>query len=167
MIRAAQTRDAGAIAALRNAVAEDMGERFGPGPWSVSTSRAEVLRQIRASQVLVAREAENIVGTVRLATVNARAMASAGFTSVQSPLYVIGLAVAPDYRKMGIGRRLMDAAKEQARARRADALWLDTPEGEAGAGPFYLRCGFRRVAPAGKARTQGTAPLVYYEWLAD
>lgn len=163
MILAAQPRDARAIAALRNAVAEHMAERFGPGQWSAPTSRAEVLRQIRASQVLVAWEAEHIVGTVRLATVNPRAMASAGFAPVQSALYVLGLAVAPDYQKMGIGRRLLDSAKEQARQRRADALWLDTVEGQAGAGPFYLRCGFRRVAAAVK----GKVPLVHYEWLVD
>jgi GNAT superfamily N-acetyltransferase len=133
----------------------------------VLTSRAEVLRQIRASQVLVAWQGEHVVGTVRLAAVNARAMASVGFTPVQSPLYVIGLAVAPDYRRMGVGRRLMEASKEQARSRRADALWLDTQEGDAGAGPFYLRCGFRRVVSPAKPRAEGTAPLAYYEWLAD
>jgi GNAT superfamily N-acetyltransferase len=161
MILAAQSRDAGAIAALRNAVAEHMAERFGPGQWSAPTSRAEVLRQIRASQVLVAWDAGNIVGTLRLATVNPRAMASAGFTPVQTALYIFGLVVAPDYQRTGIGRRLVEAAQEQSRQRRADALWLDTVDGQAGAGPFYLRCGFRRVTPA----SQGKVPVIYYEWL--
>jgi len=163
LILAAQPRDAGAISALRNAVADHMAERFGQGQWSARTSRAEVLRQMRASQMLVAWESENIVGTVRLATVNPRAMASAGFTPVQSALFVLGLAVAPDYQRMGIGRRLIEAVQDQARQRRADALWLDTVEGQAGAGPFYLRCGFRRVATSG----QGNVPVVYYEWLVD
>ena len=77
MILAAQPRDARAIAALRNTVAEDMAARFGPGPWSSPTNRTDVLRQMRASQMLVEWQDEHVVGTVRLATVHSRAMDSA------------------------------------------------------------------------------------------
>jgi predicted N-acetyltransferase YhbS len=161
LIEPAQPGDARAIAALRTAVAEQMTREFGPGHWSGVTSRADVQRQMKASQILVARQDDHIVGTVRVTSVNPRAMASAGFTPVGSALYVLGLAVSPDYRKMGVGRQLMEAAKDQARIRRAEALWLDAYDGLVGAGPFYLRCGFRRVGSAGERRV----PLVYYEWL--
>jgi predicted N-acetyltransferase YhbS len=155
VITPARPADARAIAALRTAVAQHMTAQYGEGHWSAIPSRAEVIRQMRASQVLVARLDEQLVGTVRLATVNAHSMKSAGFTPVSSALYVVGLAVAIEYSRMGIGRALLDAAKDVAHSRRAAALWVDTYAGAAGAGPFYLRCGFRRV---------GT---LYYEWLAD
>jgi len=43
----------------------------------------------------------------------------------------------------------------------AEALWLDAYEHAAGAGPFYMKCGFRKVG-----RTQyREVPLGYFEWL--
>jgi predicted N-acetyltransferase YhbS len=167
LIDLARPDDARAIAALRASVAQDMTRRFGEGHWSAIPSKAEVLKQMRASQMLVARDSTHIVGTVRLATVNPHFVDPVGFTRVDSALYMLGLSVAPEYRKMGIGRRLVDAAKDAARARRAQALWLDAYDSEVGAGPFYLRCGFRRVGASGKARAHGVMPLVYFEWLVD
>jgi ribosomal-protein-alanine N-acetyltransferase len=77
-------------------------------------------------------------------------------------LYVLGLAVAPEHRKQGIGRALMAAAKTVAQARRVQALWLDAYDSNAGAGLFYVGCDFRRVGPSRIT----PAPRVYYEWLA-
>ena len=113
--------------------------------------------------MLVARQAARIVGTVRLATANPLAFDSGSFTPVATALYVLGLAVAPECRNQGIGRQLMEAAKDVARDRPAQALWLDAYDSEVGAGPFYLRCGFRRVGPSSFKEV----PLVYYEWLVD
>jgi len=155
--------DAGRLAALRCVVARGMTDEFGEGHWSACPSRAEVVRQLRASQVLVAREDSGIVGTVRLVRALPWAIDSSAFTPVARPWYVLGLAVAPRCRERGVGRRLMDAAKEAARSRGAQALWLDAYEHAAGAGPFYLKCGFRKV---GRTR-QGDVPLCYFEWLAD
>jgi GNAT superfamily N-acetyltransferase len=161
-ITRALPQDARAIAALRTAVAEDMTQYHGQGHWSACPSKAEVTRQLRASHVLVARHAEKIVGTVRLATANPQIFDSGAFTPVQSSLYVLGLAVAPECRRQGVGRQLMAAAKGVARARQAQALWLDAYDSEVGAGPFYVRCDFRLVGP-GKHKDLS---LVYYEWLA-
>jgi ribosomal protein S18 acetylase RimI-like enzyme len=161
-ITRALPRDARAIAALRTAVAEDMTRKHGQGHWSACPSKAEVTRQLRASHVLVARHGADIVGTVRLATANPLAFDSGAFTSVQSSLYVLGLAVAPECRNQGVGRQLMEAAKGVARARPAQALWLDAYDSDVGAGPFYVRCDFRRVGPS----EHKDVSLVYYEWLA-
>ena len=158
-IDAALPRDAAAIAVLRNRVAEDMTREFGAGPWSTRTSKPQVLTQMRASQMLVAREGGEIIGTVRLTTPNPHAFDASAFTPVTSALYVLGLAVASAYRKRGVGRRLMAAAKQAARDRRAQALWLDVYEHAAGAGPFYRRCGFQVVGPA----PGGEPPLTFYE----
>jgi GNAT superfamily N-acetyltransferase len=161
-ISAATARDARPLAALRTAVAQEMTRQFGEGHWSTCPSKAEVVRQLRASHVLVARRGTEIIGTVRLARALPWAIDSSCFAPVSKALYVLGLAVSPHCRGMGVGRQLMDAAKDAARAWPAEALWLDAYDHSAGAGPFYMECGFRRVG-----RTQyREVPLIYYEWLA-
>ena len=67
-ISPATPRDARAIAALRTDVADGMTRQFGHGHWSACPSKAEVVRQLRASQVFVARRDAEILGTVRNAT---------------------------------------------------------------------------------------------------
>jgi len=161
-ISAAKKADAAALAALRSAVAQDMTRRFGQGHWSACPSKAEVLRQLRASQVLVARQDAELIGTVRLVRAMPWAIDSSAFTPVRQALYVLGLAVAPQCRGQGIGHQLMEAAKDVARDSGAQALWLDAYEHAAGAGPFYLKCGFSRV---GRTKYR-ELPLIYFEWLA-
>ena len=153
--------DAGAIVALRTAVALGMTQDFGAGPWSASPDLSEVELQLRVSHVLVARRGAGIIGTVRLATVIQAAIDSSSFTPVALALYVLGLAVAPDCRVMGVGRHLLEAAKGIVRSRPQTALWLDAYEHAAGAGPFYIKCGFRE---RGRTTHDGM-PLIYYEWL--
>ena len=158
----ATPRDARALLTLRTAVARDMTQKFGEGHWSAAPSKAEVVRQVRASHVLVARRETEIVGTVRLTTAKPWAIDSSCFTPVKSAFYVLGLAVAPEARGQDVGRDLMEAAKNAARLWPIEALWLDAYDHSAGAGHFYQKCGFRKVG-----RTQyREVPLIYYEWLA-
>jgi len=159
-ISPASMSDARELVALRSAVARGMTGTFGEGHWSVCPSKAEVVRQLRASHVLVARHDSEIVGTVRLVRALPGIFDSKSFTPVQSALYVLGLAVAAKCRGQGVGRQLMEAAKETACSWGAQALWLDAYDHEAGAGPFYLKCGFRSVG-----RTEYLEmPLIYFEW---
>lgn len=160
-ISIADSIDAHAIVGLRTAVAHDMSQTFGAGPWAASPNFSEVAQQLRVSHALVARRQGEIVGTVRLVVANQSAIDTSAFTAVETALYVLGLAVAPDSRGMGVGRRLMDAAKDAARAWPAGALWLDAYDNAAGAGPFYIKCGFRRC---GQATHEGM-PLGFFEWL--
>jgi ribosomal protein S18 acetylase RimI-like enzyme len=154
-------QDASQLVALRATVARDMNRQHGEGGWSAIPGKATVLRQIRASRVFVARLANDIVGTVRLTPAKSLVFDSSGFTPVSSALYVLGLAVAPAARHLGVGRRLMDAAKAAVPAWPADALWLDAYDSAVGAGPFYRRCGFREVRRA----TFNGVSLIYFEWL--
>ena len=162
-ISSASSRDVREIAALRSAVAEDMTDKHGYGPWSAPASQALVQRQLRATKVLVARRDEVIVGTVRLMQANQALFDYRAFTPAATALYVIGLAVSPRARGQGVGRELMESAKAAARAWPAQALWLDTYEHAAGAGRFYVKCGFRKV---GTSTLHGSA-LRYYEWVAS
>jgi GNAT superfamily N-acetyltransferase len=162
-ISIASMHDARALADLRGCVARGMTREFGEGHWSPCPSKAEVVRQLRASQILIARRDAEIIGTVRLARVLPGIIDSEAFTKVDTALYVLGLAVAPEVRRQGIGRDLMDAAKESARAWPANALWLDAYDHVAGAGAFYQACGFRAVGSSLK----GEIPLIFYEWLPD
>jgi len=162
-ISVATVKDARALAALRTAVARGMTQKFGEGHWSAAPSKADVVRQLRASHVLVARREAEIIGTVRLAAAKPWAIDSSSFTPVTSVLYVLGLAVAPEARGQDVGSDLMEAAKDAARSRSVEALWLDAYDHRAGAGPFYMKCGFRKVG-----RTQyREVPLIYYEWLVS
>jgi GNAT superfamily N-acetyltransferase len=161
MISAATLGDADELAALRCAVALEMTLEYGEGDWSARPSKAEVVRQLRASHVLVARRDARIIGTVRLARPLIGAFDSSAFTPVEKPLYVLGLAVAPQFRGRGEGRQLMAAANDAARKVGAQALWLDAYDHEAGAGPFYMKCGFARV---GVLKHRGV-PLICFESL--
>jgi GNAT superfamily N-acetyltransferase len=161
-ISVATLRDARELIDLRTRVAHGMTEAFGAGHWSARPSWADVVRQLRASRVLVARRDAEIIGTVRLARALPWAFDSASFTAVETALYVLGLAVAPEARGHGVGGDLMEAAKAAARSWPADALWLDAYDHPAGAGAFYKECGFRAVGSG----TRGDLTVIYYEWLA-
>ena len=160
-ISIATVNDASALVALRTCVAHNMTQRFGEGAWSAAPGDADVIQQVSASLVLVAHYDKKIVGTVRLARAKPWAIDASTFTPVITALYVLGLAVSPDVRGQGVGRCLMEAAKDAARAEPADALWLDAYEHAAGAGPFYLKCGFRQVGRT----SYREMPLTFYEWL--
>src|SRR5690349_21593977 len=138
-----------------------MTRQFGEGDWSPAPTEALVTKQLRASRVLVARRENQIVGTVRLTTAQQWAFDTSAFSPARSAVYVLGLSVAPEARGQGIGSELMEAAKKSASEWPAEAVWLDAYDDKAGAGAFYVRCGFRE---AGRTRF-GTVPLIYYEWL--
>ena len=155
----ASETDVSAITALRTAVAEDLTHKHGRGHWSSCPTEASVLRGLRASRVLVARDGRDIVGTLRLATKKPWTIDVAYFQSVSKAVYLHDLAVVPGRQGWGIGRRLVQEAIVTARAWPAEAIRLDAYDAEAGAGPFYARCGFREV---GRVSYRNT-PLIYYE----
>ncbi len=65
----------------------------------------------------------------------------------------------PDRQRRGIGRQLVEEAKAVAQAWPSDAIRLDAYDSDAGAGPFYAKCGFREVG----RKTYRGVPLVYFE----
>ncbi len=159
LVATANDGDAAEIAALRTSVAEHLTAQHGRGHWSSCVTEKSVLRGIRTSRVLVARNNKDIIGTLSLQTKKPWAIELAYFTSIRRPLYLIDMAVAPDLQHRGIGRRLMEEATAVARAWPSEAIRLDAYDGAAGAGGFYIKCGLLEV---GRKIYRGV-PLVYFE----
>ena len=160
-IATATVDDAAGIAAVRNAAAEHLTERHGPGSWSGTISERGVLRGINTSRVLIAHAGGEVVGTVRLATRKPWTIDPGHFAVVERPLYLVDMAVAPRAQRRGIVRRLLEAAVHTAEGWKMQAIRLDAYDHAAGAGPFYAKCGFTEVG----RNTYRTTPLVYYQLL--
>jgi GNAT superfamily N-acetyltransferase len=151
--------DAAEIARLRTEVAHRLTQDHGIGHWSSEVSEKGVLRGILTSHVVVARSETAIVGTLRLAPKKPWAIDAAYFADVRRPLYLVDMAVLPAVQREGIGRYLCDEARRIARAWPADAIRLDAYDHAAGAGGFYVKCGFREVGRV----IYRKVPLIYFE----
>ena len=158
-VRTANDEDAPRIVALRNDVAEYLTNQYGRGHWSSCVTEQNVMRALKTSHVLVAQSDKDIVGTLRLQTKKPWAIDLDYFTAVGRSLYLHDLAVSPERQGQAIGKRLLEKAKQIARAWPSDAIRLDAYDAAAGAGSFYVRCGFAEV---GRKIYRGV-PLIYYE----
>ena len=139
--------DAAAIASLRNSVSRHLTREFGKGHWSGEVTTRGVLRGFQSSRVLVARDGADVVATLRLTTRKPWAIDLTYFTAVakRRALYLVDMAVEPKRQRQGMGRRLLESAREIARAWPAVAIRLDAYDAAAGAGSFYARCGFQEM----------------------
>jgi GNAT superfamily N-acetyltransferase len=153
--------DAPSIVLLRNAVAAQLTAEHGQGHWSSCVTAQTVSRELRESQVLVARSCGELVATLRLATKKPWAIDASYFTGVAKALYLHGMAVHPPMQRRGIGRELVAQAKVLAQRWPAGAIRLDAYDSPAGATPFYESCGFREMGRIVYRRT----PLVYLEFV--
>jgi GNAT superfamily N-acetyltransferase len=153
--------DVAAIAGLHNAAAGALTARFGPGPWSsLVTERGTKLAQ-QHGRVRVGRDGKRILTVLRLATRKPWAIDASCFTPVKRPLYLTGMAVAVEHQGQGLGSEALEDACSVAREWPADAIRLDAYDGDAGAGRFYVRCGFTE---RGRVIYKGD-PLLYFERL--
>lgn len=65
--------------------------------------------------------------------------------AVASEAEILNLAVAPAYRRLGLGRRLLDQAIVRLGQRGAREFFLEVREGNFAARELYRACGFRTV----------------------
>ena len=153
---------AGAVAALRNDAADRLTAQYGHGPWSGHCSGRGVLGEMkRGAAVHVAMDDDRVIGTLTLGARKPWAIDPKRFAPSVRPLYLTNMAVAPAWQRRGVGRACLAEAARLAREWPADALRLDAFDAPAGAGGFYLKCGFREVGRA----TYRLVPLIYYELL--
>ncbi len=155
----ATPEDAESVAALRNAVSDDLTFRHGKGPWTRHCTTAGVLFDRRNARLYVALHRDEVVATLVLAAKKPWSIDRTYFPKVSHPLYLTSLVVAPQLQRQGLGRGCLAEAARQARRAGADALFLDAYDHAAGAGPFYEKCGFRQT---GRVTYRGV-PLIYFE----
>jgi len=149
------------ISALRLAVADHLAAKLGPGPWPPAGPVKGVLYDLRHSVVYVATHRKKIIATLALCTKKPWAIDPKYFTGCRKPLYLVSMAVAPNWQRKGVGRGCLAEVDKIVAARPADAIRLDAYDAAAGAGEFYRRCGYTEVGRA----TYRTVPLIYFEKL--
>ena len=159
--RFATQKDIPSILRLRLAVDADQARRFGTNRWVTTISEKSVARGLRSSRVLVAERDQQIVAMLRLETKKPWAIDLRYFTSVKKAVYLHDVDVDPPLQRSGIGRQMLERAKDVAREWPVEAIRLDAYDGVSGGGPFYSKCGFREV---GRAVYRGV-PLVYFEFV--
>ena len=125
--------------------------------------RASTIAASKLSRVFVARQGNEIVGTLRLATKKPWAIDTTYFSKCRTPLYLLAMAVPPAKQRHGIGRRCLAEIRQIAEAWPAGAIRLDAYDSPAGAGNFYARCGYTEVG----RKTYRETPLIYYELLLE
>lgn len=158
-ITTATDADAAAIASLRTSVAEHLTQQYGQGHWSSPVTEKSVLRGIKSSRVLVARNDIGIVATLRLASRKPWAIDLTYFDAVPRAVYLHDMAVTPDIQRQGIGRHFLHEVIPLAKALPSAAIRLDAYDSDAGAGAFYAECGFREVGRV----IYRKIPLIYFE----
>ncbi len=132
VIRTAEDRDAEAIAALTET-------------WGHPLSRDEVRLKIRSfaqtagHQFLVAEIASAVIGFAAMNTaLSPGPPAKTGIIS--------GVAIAPQYQRQGVGRRLVESAEDWFRSQGASYVRVTTSSHRAGtAHRFYRALGYRQT----------------------
>jgi GNAT superfamily N-acetyltransferase len=102
-----------------------------------------------------------VIATLTLCTKKPWAIDRKYFSKCKLPMYLVSMAVHPDWQRQGIGRQCIEEAKRLAKKWPGDAILLDAFDAAAGAGEFYRKCGFREVGRV----TYRKAPLIYFEIL--
>lgn len=160
-LQLATVEQAPEISVLRLMVAEKLTAKYGQGPWSHSSTVKGVLYDLRNSVLYIAKHRQKIVATLALCSKKPWAIDPQYFTECQKPLYLIAMAVAPDWQGKGVGRQCLAEVDKIAAARPTKAIRLDAYDAEAGAGEFYRRCGYNEVGRA----SYRNVPLIYFERL--
>jgi GNAT superfamily N-acetyltransferase len=151
--------DAPELAALHNAVSEELTRRHGQGPWTAHGTEKGVLFHMRHARVVIAKRGKTIVGTLNLQTKKPWAIDVSYFTPVKKALYLTGMAVTPEMQRKGVGKLLLKEVERHAQSFPAGAIRLDAFDADAGAGGFYAKCGYREVGRV----IYRKSPLVYFE----
>lgn len=146
---------------LQNAAAALLTTRFGMGHWSTIVTDTGTMRAMQHARVRVGVSGRRVVTVLRLATRKPWAIDASYFTKVKRALYLTNMAVAVEEQRRGMGRLALEDARRVAVDERADAIRLDSYDAEAGAGPFYSKCGFTERGRV----TYRSVPLTYHELL--
>lgn len=151
------------ITSIHNACSHKLTAQHGKGHWTYeSTDKGVRFAMTRPkSKLLVAKNGNEVLGTLVLATKKPWAIDTNYFTPVKQPLYLTGMAVHPQWQRKGIGSFMLKEIIAVATQWPAQAIRLDAYDHAAGAGAFYSKCGYTE---RGHVSYKGN-PLIYFEWL--
>jgi N-acetylglutamate synthase-like GNAT family acetyltransferase len=111
VLRQATVADTDAIARLLRAAFEEYRGRLDPPSGSLDATPEKVLERMRTARTLLAFQDDTLIGCV--------------FSEPEDDsLYFFSLAVHPDQRRRGVGRLLIAAMEERARAMRLTGVRL-------------------------------------------
>ncbi len=153
--------DAAGVAALLTAAANRLSALYGEGHWSRESTERGVMNTMRTSKVFVAKRGAISIATMTLATKKPWAIDVSHFTPRPRVLYMLSMAVDPNVQRQGVGRTCIEQMLAIAQAWPADTIRLDAYDADAGAGGFYLSCGFTEVGRV----VYRHVPLIYFERL--
>jgi len=102
-----------------------------PTPWSRNAFLSEIYENSRACY-LVARQNGKVIGYV-------------GIWVILDEGHITNLAVHPDFRRRGVGERLMRAIMDYARSKGAKRITLEVRVSNLGAQKLYEKLGFVSV----------------------
>lgn len=156
---AATAADAPVVAQVHTAATRHLLELHARDASKCQVTEKGVLYGMKTQTILVARSDGEIIALLSLSPKRPWAIHPEYFTPVKRALYLTNMAVAPEWQRQNIGRRLLDHARVVAQSWPGDAIRLDAYDNETGAGRFYAKCGYREVGRVSYRKT----PLIYYE----
>src|SRR5258708_21647769 len=106
----AAAADASDVAAVRNAAAVNLTERFGTGHWTSIVSERGVVSGFRSARVYLARQQTRMAVTLSMQTKKPWAIDVSYFTPCARPVYLTNMAVAPELQRAGLRPRRLEAA---------------------------------------------------------
>jgi ribosomal protein S18 acetylase RimI-like enzyme len=127
IIRPARVADADAVAALSKQLGYDA------APDAVADRLARLLGR-REQQFLVADEDGRVVGWIHMLVTE--------YVEAEAFVQIGGLVVDREYRRQGIGRRLLAQAEEWAAQQGCSVVRLSSNEKRVAAHAFYQRAGY-------------------------
>jgi GNAT superfamily N-acetyltransferase len=143
LIRDARLEELDTIVALLLAAYQQYADVLPPAAWEAyARDIANVRGRLPESELIVAETGGRIIGTVTFYPVYA-GMAEAGSRTARAGFRL--LAVHPEARGHGVGRRLVEECIRRARQRGAAVLVLHTAEMMTVAKGLYERMGFVRA----------------------
>ena len=116
-------------------------------PWSVEMISSEMKEPI--SHFTVATFGERVIGYF-------------GYLHILDELHILNVAVDPDHREQGVGKRLMARMLEEARALSVRAITLEVRESNQSAVRLYERAGFVLAGVRPHYYTDKENALIYW-----
>jgi GNAT superfamily N-acetyltransferase len=134
------------LVAMRARVSQNLAKKFGEGFWAGRPTEVGERFLMRIGQVYIARYRGKLIATLALSTRKPWSIDVKNFRASAKPLYLRAMAVEPAKQGNGIGRQCIAETRRIAAEAGRDVIRLDAFDCAAGAGEFYRKCGFAKVA---------------------